>query len=566
MSNKDESSIQRRINILRAKVEKGIDVSKLPELDKMQYQELLHEFSVYNAELLTQTEELIQTESEKSQLEDWFKELFYEAPSGYIVIDDKNNIIRINHYAKELFELDKDEQIKLLNLSLFKHYQTDKTSLELKLAYEHWLKNNKPNETFTFQYQKSPDKYYQLNKKSLDNHQILVNIHDVSETKQLEKQLKQSNKTLEIKVQEAENAQSENKEKSMFLANMSHELRTPMHAIMSFASLALKKIDNPQRLTKYLNNIRTSGIRLTNLLNDLLDISKLEAGKMTAHFKEQDITTLIEHASNDVFSLLQDKNISLNYNSEQHFECMIDTSLMMQVMINLLSNAIKFSPENSSIDIEVEKKNQLFNDKQQNIIEIIITDKGCGIPKDELDSVFDKFIQSSKTNKGSGGTGLGLSITKEIIDLHHGKIWAESPPPERTQGTAFFINLPILQGIPNQISFTNIQDAINSHKEWVNVIEEMYQTKEVLIDIPNSVISNENLCSLGQWINSGAITSNKLDELKAIHKEFHLLAGECVAYCEMGNYAMANQKRDEFKQISNNIILMLEDLKVCELK
>ena len=239
---------------------------------------------------------------------------------------------------------------------------------------------------------------------------------------------------------------------------------------------------------------------------------------------------------------------------------MIDNDLMMQVMINLLSNAIKFSPENSTIDIEVTKTNQLLNDKQQNIIEIVVIDCGIGIPEDEQTNIFEKFIQSSKTNKGTGGTGLGLSIVKEIIDFHHGKIWVKSPPPERTQGTAVYIQIPILQGIPSQINFTNIQDAIKSHQEWSSLIEQMYTTKKIPFEIPNSVIANENLCSLGQWINSGKISSNQLDELKLLHKEFHFLAGECVAYCEMGNYAIAKEKRDKFRQISNNIILMLESL------
>jgi signal transduction histidine kinase len=151
---------------------------------------------------------------------------------------------------------------------------------------------------------------------------------DIEKQKAMEKDLELSRDSLEILVQQRtaeleiakEKAETANQEKSEFLANMSHELRTPMHAILSFASLALKKSEDKKQ-TRFLQNIRTSGIRLTNLLNDLLDLSKLEAGKMDGEFIKQDLTTLIEQSIAEMSSLLSDKQIAIKLNSHEHYDC-----------------------------------------------------------------------------------------------------------------------------------------------------------------------------------------------------------------------------------------------------
>ncbi len=250
-------------------------------------------------------------------------------------------------------------------------------------------------------------------------------------------------KTVELH-QAIEIAETANKEKSRFLANMSHELRTPMHAILSFTNLALKYVEN-EKVMRFLQNIRTSGIRLTGLLDDLLDLSKLESGNMHAEFIEQDMLSLIVDVISGVDSLLDDKNISVDLEADQSFDCMIDQKLMTQVLVNLFSNAIKFSPENSVIKVHLDKTVGQLQGQEMQVLEISVTDEGVGIPEEELTSVFDQFVQSTKTRTEAGGTGLGLPICKQIITLHHGDIWAESPPGNRATGTTFNIRLPVLQ-------------------------------------------------------------------------------------------------------------------------
>ena len=289
-----------------------------------------------------------------------------------------------------------------------------------------------------------------------DNH---VKISDVEsyandhESRELGLSLASMYKDLQIKQQQLiaakESAEMANREKSRFLSNMSHELRTPMHAILSFASMALKKPDDQEKVVRYLNNIKISGNRLTNLLNDLLDLAKLESGKIELDLNIEDVTAVVEYALTEVESLIAEKSITIEFDNSQYFECYLDRKLIIQVLINLFSNAIKFSPSESKISILLDKHEMVLGDGIQEAIKISVIDEGIGIPQNELGHVFDKFIQSSKTQTQAGGTGLGLPITKEIIELHSGKIWAESSSGNLDKGSVFKILLPVKQAEEN---------------------------------------------------------------------------------------------------------------------
>jgi len=249
----------------------------------------------------------------------------------------------------------------------------------------------------------------------------------------LEAEVLQRTKDLTFAKDEAERA---NATKSEFLANMSHELRTPMHAMISFSHLILKKcnlISDSQiqkKIHEFASSIELSGERLLALLNNLLDMAKLESGQSNFNPQEQGITKLLKQGVDELNMLAADKNITINLKNDTNVDAWFDYTLILQVLINLLSNAIKFSPIGSFIDvgtyISFEKIGKRDLDRKIEVLNIFVVDLGVGIPDTELEMIFDKFSQSTTTKTGAGGTGLGLSICKEILLLHRGDICAKN--------------------------------------------------------------------------------------------------------------------------------------------
>ncbi len=284
---------------------------------------------------------------------------------------------------------------------------------------------------------------------------IFGSFQDITERKQVEEVVRlhrdhlqemvdQQTSDLILAKEEAEkatqSAEKANQMKSEFLANMSHELRTPLNAIINFSRIGFERIDRwpSEKQASNLERIRNSGQRLLTLLNDLLDLSKLESGNIEYDMMNTDINALIEVVCNEISILAQEKQLTLQLPpstlNNPTIEC--DRGKIHQVLLNLLSNAIKFSSEQSTIKVICH-----YTKGEQQLL-ICVSDEGIGIPENELENVFDKFIQSNRTKTGAGGTGLGLSICKEIINAHGGHIWAEN---NADKGATFCILLPTEQ-------------------------------------------------------------------------------------------------------------------------
>jgi signal transduction histidine kinase len=233
-------------------------------------------------------------------------------------------------------------------------------------------------------------------------------------------------------------AEDANRAKSQFLANISHELRTPMHGILSFARFGQQKFETSpkEKLKSYFDEIYDSGSRLMNLLNDLLDLSKLEAGKTNYTMSECDLVEIARTVQSEMGAFASEQNLTIEIICKQEtVKAILDAEKMMQVFRNVLSNAIKFSRKGSEIRMVLEDS--------PNMVCCEIINQGIGIPADEIESIFDKFIQSTKTKTGAGGTGLGLAICREIVRQHGGRIWAESVLDMETK---FIVELPKQQG------------------------------------------------------------------------------------------------------------------------
>ncbi|MCW8931976.1 MAG: ATP-binding protein [Gammaproteobacteria bacterium] len=255
-----------------------------------------------------------------------------------------------------------------------------------------------------------------------------------------------------------EMAEKANYAKSTFLANMSHELRTPMHGILAYANMGFKKIEKstPEKNQMYFSNIQQSGKRLLMLLNDLLDMAKLEAGKMETNFVKSSLLSISKKCVSEQQARLKELSLELLFNPDcTPSVAEFDERQITQVITNLLSNAIKFTPHNGQIEITITHtdihQNQGSDPDTQSInrpaLKFSIKDSGVGILSDELELIFDKFQQGSRLETGTTkSTGLGLPISKEVITLHHGKIWAEN----HSQGGAIF-NFVIPEKQPNSI-------------------------------------------------------------------------------------------------------------------
>ena len=244
--------------------------------------------------------------------------------------------------------------------------------------------------------------------------------------------------------------------KSEFISIVSHELRTPLTAIKNSLEICLSGNTGEVNAIadKFLNIAKRNVTRLSGIINDLLDLSKVEAGKMDFKFEKANINTPIEFMKNTFENLAKEKNINLVLETDDKIcQTYIDNQRIEQVMSNLISNAIKFTNNDGKIIIKTENitlndidKSKLFGVENpifyQNYIKISVADSGIGIAENDLLKVFDQFQQiENSLNRKNGGTGLGLPIAKQLIEAHRGFIWVES---ELNRGTTFSFVIPVL--------------------------------------------------------------------------------------------------------------------------
>jgi signal transduction histidine kinase len=223
--------------------------------------------------------------------------------------------------------------------------------------------------------------------------------------------------------------------KSEFLANMSHELRTPLNAIIGFSEVLSERMfgELNEKQEEYLRDIYASGQHLLSLINDILDLSKIEAGRMELELTDFDLPTAIDNALTLIRERAGRRGIGLHQAVNQHLgQIRGDERKIKQVLLNLLSNAVKFTPEGGQVDVRATVSD--------GIAEVSVTDTGVGIAPEEQEAIFEEFRQVGAAAKKVEGTGLGLTLSRKFIELHGGRIWVQS---QVDVGSTFTFTIPV---------------------------------------------------------------------------------------------------------------------------
>ncbi|MBQ0014182.1 MAG: response regulator [Oscillospiraceae bacterium] len=262
---------------------------------------------------------------------------------------------------------------------------------------------------------------------------MLVGYHIIDEQIKKEKQVQNE---LEFAREAAETA---NRTKSSFLFNMSHDIRTPMNAILGFANMAKKYSDDKEKVEECIDKVQTSGTHLLGLINDILDMARIESGKIEIEVEPVDVREAADRLTTILGDLARDKDIKLSVSLEdvENPYVYLDELHVNQILLNIISNAVKYTENGGKVDILI--KEMLSSDKERARYRFVISDTGIGMTEEFLDHVFDSFERDkNEALAGIQGTGLGMSITKRLVDIMHGNIEVESTLGE---GSTFTVDL-----------------------------------------------------------------------------------------------------------------------------
>ena len=245
-------------------------------------------------------------------------------------------------------------------------------------------------------------------------------------------ELTATNRELELRNREIERA---DRLKSEFLASMSHELRTPLHTVIGFSELLAEELEGPlnEKQKRFVDHIHRDANHLLELINDILDLSKIEAGRLELRAEPFDLGEVVEESLASFRGLALAKSITIERELPPNLVLEADRLRFKQIVVNLLSNAMKFTPEGGSVRIRARLA-------PEDVL-VSVEDTGVGIPKEAHAAIFDKFYQIGETTKGvREGTGLGLAITKRLVEEHGGRIELESEPGK---GSRFTFSVPL---------------------------------------------------------------------------------------------------------------------------
>ena len=367
-----------------------------------------------------------------------FRELLEAAPDAIIEVDEDGRILTLNAVTEKSFGYSREEllgqpvevlvpdHVRANHAGYRSRYRAHPVTRPMGSGLE-LLGRRKNGSTFPVEISLSPVR-------SEEGFRVTAVIRDITERKQTEERLQaiQTNYTreLELRNQEIERA---NRHKSEFLANMSHELRTPLHTVIGFSELLSEESKGPLNADqkRFINHIHKDSQHLLALINEILDLSKIEAGKLELRKEALDISAMFD----DVLSSIRPQGVEKSIAIEKYVDGPVavdgDRIRVKQILYNLLSNAVKFTPRGGRVQIEARPVD--------GFAEISVSDTGIGIPPEEHESVFDTFHQVGAAGTREG-TGLGLPITRRLVEQHGGRIRLESEPG---RGSCFTFTIPL---------------------------------------------------------------------------------------------------------------------------
>ena len=383
-----------------------------------------------------------------------FRDLLEAAPDAIFEVEHDGTIILLNAAAESMFGYTREELLGQLVEKLVpqaarsRHQQhragyAHKPSIRPMGAGLELLALRKDGSMFPVEISLSPIR-------SVQGHRVIAIVRDMTEWNKAKAEinalhlqftisLTEANRQLEIRNREVERA---NRLKSEFLASMSHELRTPLHTIIGFSDLLAEELKGSLNETqkRFVEHIRNDSRHLLELISDTLDLSKIEAGRLTLNKEEFNVSEAIGGWIEKLRPLANQKRQALIEHYAAHLRVFADPLRLKEVIYNLVSNAIKFTPDLGTITIEARPA------QGQTIFRV--TDTGIGIAAAEHDAIFDKFYQLGSTTKGvREGTGLGLAITKNLVEMHGGQICVRSEPGI---GSTFEFAIPAKSATPPQ--------------------------------------------------------------------------------------------------------------------
>ena len=342
-----------------------------------------------------------------------------------------------------------------------------------------WINHRKLDKTaYTEMISQTGDNYFYVATSPIVNDRFVTSFFDITKLKNAEQLLKEKNDQLVIAKEKAEES---DRLKSAFLSNMSHEIRTPMNGILGFSELLKTPGLSGDEQQEYIRIIEKSGVRMLNIINDIVDISKIEAGLMKLEIQDSNINEQIEFISTFFTPEIEAKGLKLSFNHPLPAnEAVIktDREKVYAILTNLVKNAIKYT-EKGEIEMGYQKKDET--------LEFYVRDTGIGIPKDRHAAIFERFIQADiEDRKARQGAGLGLAITKSYVEMLGGKIWVES---EEGFGSTFYFSLPYNTESQQNNKITNAgsETSANQNKLAISdlkiLIAEDDQTSVKLLDI-----------------------------------------------------------------------------------